>query len=115
MTGFADETAVSSQDIAAYLDFKLLTGLRKGDILQLRMSDLKEHGIHAHISKTDRDMVIEWTEALRDAVSAIRALKRPLSVLDSKGPAIHRERLQQYLAKEDAKGVGARDIGRAIY
>ena len=66
-------------NIAAYLDFKLLTGLRKGDILRLRLSDLKKDGIHAHISETKRDIVIEWTDALSAAVGAVKRLKRPIT------------------------------------
>jgi len=62
----------------AYLGFKLLTGLRKGDLLRLRLSDLKDDGIHAYISKSSQNIVIEWTPALRAAVDKIRSLKRPV-------------------------------------
>ncbi|MEM7468219.1 MAG: tyrosine-type recombinase/integrase [Pseudomonadota bacterium] len=65
-------------EIAAYLDFKLLTGLRKGDILRLKRSDIQDDGIHAYISKTRKTIVIEWTDALRDAVDAILNLKKPI-------------------------------------
>ncbi len=66
--------------IAAYMDFKFLTGLRKGDVLSLKIEHLKENGIHAHISKTNKDIIIEWTDALREAVAAIRRLPRPSKV-----------------------------------
>lgn len=62
--------------ISAYMDFKLLTGLRKGDILAIRLDQLKADGIHVHFSKTNRDIIIEWTEALRDSVESIRVLRR---------------------------------------
>ena len=67
--------------IGTYMNFKYLTGLRKGDILKLRLSDLKDDGIHAHISKTGKDLIIEWSDALDDAVNAVRALKRPITGL----------------------------------
>lgn len=67
--------------IGRYMDFKYLTGLRKGDILRLHLSDLREDGIHVHISKTGKDMVIRWSDALNDAVDAVRALKRPVTGL----------------------------------
>jgi len=67
--------------IGAYMDFKLLTGLRKGDILRLRLDHLKDDGIHAHISKTDQNVIFEWTDALRQAVTNIRKIKRPVTGL----------------------------------
>jgi integrase len=45
--------------IAAYLDFKLTTGLRKSDILNLTLSQIRDDGIHVTISKTGKRMVIE--------------------------------------------------------
>lgn len=64
--------------LKAYIDFKCLTALRQGDILRIRKSDLKDDGIHVHVSKGDKDLVITWTDALRDAVRAVRRLKRPV-------------------------------------
>lgn len=66
--------------IAAYLDFKLLTDLRKGDILSIKSEHLKDDGIHVHISKTKKDIIIEWTDALRKSVHTIRSLPRPRKV-----------------------------------
>lgn len=61
--------------IAAYMDFKLLTGLRQGDILELMRSDLKDDGIHVTVNKTQRKMIIGWTDHLRAAVDALVALQ----------------------------------------
>ena len=36
----------------AYIRFKLMTGLRRGDILRLRCSNLKKDGIHLLLNKT---------------------------------------------------------------
>ena len=63
--------------IAAYLDFKLITGLRKSDILSLRMDQIKEDGIHITISKTGKRMIIEWSDALRYAVDQVRRIPKP--------------------------------------
>lgn len=65
--------------IAAYMDFKLLTGLRKSDILQLRRDALKDDGIHITISKTKQKIIIAWTDYLREAVRSIEALPRPIT------------------------------------
>ncbi len=63
----------------AYTALKVLTGLRRNDILTLRIADLKEDGIHVEPSKTINTtgtrMVIEWTEALRQAVEQAKAAR----------------------------------------
>ena len=62
--------------IAAYLDFKLLTGLRQADILSLRLDQLKEDGIHVLVSKTKKPHIVQWSPALRQAVETAKALRR---------------------------------------
>ena len=37
----------------AYMRLKLMTGLRRGDILRLKLSNLKEDGIHVLLNKTE--------------------------------------------------------------
>ena len=64
--------------IAAYMDVKYLTGLRQGDLLGLRLDQLKDDGIHVTVGKTKKRIVIEWTEELRAAVGVARALPRPI-------------------------------------
>jgi integrase len=64
--------------IAAYIDFKLLTALRQGDVLSLRLDQLKDDGIHVTVGKTGKRVIIEWSEALRDAVTTARQLPRPV-------------------------------------
>jgi len=67
--------------LAAYMDFKLLTGLRRGDILAIRLDQLKEDGIHILISKTCKRIIIQWSDALRAAVAEVRRLPRPITGL----------------------------------
>ena len=47
-----------------YIRFKLMTGLRCGDILRLKLSNLKEDGIHILLNKTKHStgkrLIIEW-------------------------------------------------------
>lgn len=62
--------------IAAYMDFKLLTGLRQRDVLSLRKSDLKDDGIHILISKTKKEIIIAWTKHLAAATEAAGALQK---------------------------------------
>lgn len=57
----------------AYIRIKLLTGLRRGDLLRLTMSDLKEDGIHVEpgktIHSTGKRQIIEWSDEVRAAVA----------------------------------------------
>lgn len=50
----------------AYIRFKLMTGLRRGDILRLKLSNLKEDGIHVLLNKTKQStgkrLIIEWDQ-----------------------------------------------------
>ena len=60
--------------VQAYIRLKLLTGLRRTDMLRLRVADLREDGIHVTPSKTakssGRSQIYEWSDELRAAVNA---------------------------------------------
>jgi integrase len=64
-----------------------MTGLRRNDILKLRLSDLREDGIHVQPSKTQhssgRRLIIEWDEfgELRAVVDEILRISSRLKVL----------------------------------
>jgi len=63
----------------AYIRLKLLTGMRRGDMLRLTMSDLKEDGIYVEPNKTrdstGKRLIIEWSEELRAAVEMAKAAR----------------------------------------
>lgn len=61
---------IASPMLRAYIVLKLLTGLRRSDLLRLDGSQLTEEGISVRTGKTDVGLVIEWTEELREAVCA---------------------------------------------
>ncbi len=62
----------SLHTVRAYIKLKLLTGLRRGDLLRLRKSDLKDDGIHVQPRKTakstGKQVIFEWSPELRRAV-----------------------------------------------
>lgn len=62
----------------AYIRFKLMTGLRRIDILGLKIADLKDDGIHVTPSKTahttGRRLIIEWVPELRELVEEIKRI-----------------------------------------
>ncbi|NKB32540.1 MAG: tyrosine-type recombinase/integrase [Pseudomonadales bacterium] len=96
---------VASPLLAAYINLKLLTGLRRGDLLSIRVSDLKEDGIHVNPRKTSQSsgkkIIIEWTDALRNAVDVVINLRnKVLSIW-----LFHTNRGQPYI-KENGTANG---------
>lgn len=71
---------VASPFIRAYVNLKLLTGLRRGDMLSLKLSDLKEDGIHVTPRKTQnttgKKIIIEWSPDLVQAIADIRGIAK---------------------------------------
>lgn len=69
--------------VQAYLRIKMMTGLRKGDILHLTMAHCKEDGIHLTLRKTHKTtgkrVVYEWSPELRAAIDAAVAVRPALS------------------------------------
>ena len=73
---------VASPFIKAYIRLKLLTGLRRGDMLSIKMSDLKEDGIHVTPRKTahssGKKLIIEWSDELRALIEEITRLRKKI-------------------------------------
>ena len=71
---------VASPFIRAYIRLKLLIGLRRGDLLSIKISDLKDDGIHITPRKTahstGKKMIIEWTDELRSSVDEVIGLRK---------------------------------------
>jgi integrase len=65
----------------AYVDLKLLTGQRQGDLLRLTRSADKANGLHIDISKTNRKVIFHWSPELRGTIDGIYALPRRVSCL----------------------------------
>lgn len=65
--------------IQAYIRFKLLTGLRRGDLLRLRVSDCHDDGIAVQVHKTGKPIIYTWSDLLRRAVADAKAA-RPVDI-----------------------------------
>ena len=65
--------------IHAYIRIKLLTGLRRGDLLRLRMSDVTQDGIRVDTHKTGKPVIYEWSAELSQAVEDVKAA-RPVHI-----------------------------------
>lgn len=87
--------------IQAYISLKLLTALRRTDLLRLQLSDLHESGIVTEISKTGDAIELEWTPRLREAVAECKAA-RPIDL----SPWLFCTRKGQPYIKADASANG---------
>lgn len=71
--------AGSVKAVQAYIRIKLLTGMRRGDLLRLTMSDLQEDGIHIAphktINTTGKRIIIGWSEELTAAVAEAKVVR----------------------------------------
>ena len=56
------------------MELALLTGLRPGDLLSLTRDNLTEEGIRVETSKTDKPLIIEWSDELRSVVRSAQRL-----------------------------------------
>lgn len=92
---------VAPKIIQAYITLKLLTGLRRGDLLRLQVAHLKDDGIHVTTGKTGKRVIIEWTHALREAIENIKAIRRKVVSMY----LFHTNKGQPYV-KEDGTANG---------
>lgn len=70
--------------IQACIRLKLLTGLRRGDLLRrIKMTDIREDGIyvtpHKTATSTGKSVIYEWSNSLRVAIEAANAV-RPVDI-----------------------------------
>lgn len=70
-----ESLAVANPMIRTYIVLKLLTGLRRGDLLRLEEHQLGTDGIFVKTGKTGVALTIEWTDELREAVAACLAVR----------------------------------------
>ncbi|MBX3629348.1 MAG: tyrosine-type recombinase/integrase [Nitrosomonas sp.] len=76
---YAESLGETGQLMARTAWLAYLTGQRRGDLLKLRLDMLTDEGILIRQSKNGARVIIEWTSALHDCVSSLRALPRPVS------------------------------------
>ena len=95
--------------VSAYMDFKLLTGLRKCDILRIKLNQMQDDGIHIHTSKSKKAIVIEWSDLLVEAVKNIRKLDRPVS-----GMYLFTTRIGQPYSDSGFSSIWQRKMRRAM-
>lgn len=62
--------------LQAYIDLKMLVGLRQGDMLTLTMFNIRDDGLFCQTSKADKGLLFAWSPALQSAVNNCKALRR---------------------------------------
>jgi len=65
--------------IQAYIKIKLITGLRRSDLLRLRVENFREDGLHINTGKTGKSIIYAWSDELRNAVHAAKSA-RPVDI-----------------------------------
>jgi integrase len=85
--------ALATPVMKAAMELTAIGGMRQGDILNLKYSDITEAGIPLKQGKTGKKQLFEWTPALREAIKLAQSHKRRA---DSIIYIIANERGQQY-------------------
>ena len=67
--------ALASPMMQVAMDLAVLTGLRRGDLLELTRDNLTDEGILVRTSKTGKALLIEWSDELRQVVERARKIK----------------------------------------
>lgn len=69
--------SVCNPTLQAFVNLAVMTGMRRKDLLELKLSDLnRPDGIMYTTSKTKRKIIVAWTPELRAAVEQAKAVKR---------------------------------------
>ena len=102
---------VASPFIRNYIRLKLLIGLRRGDMLSIKLSDLKDDGIHVTPRKTahssGKSLIIVWSDELRLAIDEIKKVRKKINSIW----LFHTNKGQPYI-KEDGTANGFDSIWR---
>lgn len=69
--------------VQAYIQLKIITGMDRGDLLRLKMSDIKTDGLHNQRHKTKNSSgkrtIYQWTPVLKAAIERAKEVRPVLS------------------------------------
>jgi len=68
--------SLASAVMHAAMEIAVITGMRQGDIIKLKYSDLTDEGIRLTQNKTGKKQIFQWTDDLRAAIKKSREQKR---------------------------------------
>jgi len=78
---YAAVYALAPDVIQIAMDLAVITGLRQGDLLKLRLQDLSPDGLTVRTGKTGRRLLFELTPGLSDTIERAKRLRRRVSTL----------------------------------
>ncbi len=96
--------------LQAYARLKLLTGLRQGDMLNIRLDQLRDDGLFVQTGKRGKKLLFSWTDTLHIAIDTIKALRHRVTSLY----LINSERDGTKLSASGFKSAWARAMAKAI-
>ena len=70
--------SMASPFMKCFLDLGYVTGQRIGDLLNIRLSDIKDDGLYITQSKTGKKIVFEITTEFKILISKAKSIKRPV-------------------------------------
>lgn len=73
--------AAADPKLALLIELAYITGMRKGDLLRIRLADLREDGLHIEQGKTGKRQVFAWTDGLIRITEAAKGLRRTVGSL----------------------------------
>jgi integrase len=72
---------VASDQFQCIIDLAYLTAMRKGDLLKLKLSDIRDDGLYVQQGKTGKRQIFELTTHLQTLLGRIRRLRRRVGTL----------------------------------
>ena len=73
--------AAADAKLRLVIELAYITGIRRGDLLRIRLADLREDGLHVEQGKTGKRQVFAWTDGLRAVTEAAKSLRRTVGSL----------------------------------
>ena len=67
--------SVAPPILKVWCAFKYLTGLRQQDMLNIRMDQIRDDGIHIDTKKTGKKIIFKWSDELKAVVDEARGLR----------------------------------------
>lgn len=72
----ASLNANANEQMQCIIELAYLTAARKSDLLKIKLSDIREDGLHIEQQKTGKYQIFKWSQGLRSVISRSRKLRR---------------------------------------
>jgi integrase len=104
--------------LKAIIEIAYLTGMRRGDILSLKLSDIDSNGIRNQQNKTGSKQIFNWSPALKSAIDAAKRARKTRNLIylftNTQGQKItvtgFSSMWRRFISKTGIKGITFHDI-----